>query len=542
MNDPEIPIHDIGRSNGDRSYLSCKLSNGQPCPPCTSLLKIDQEIAELVIKRRSIMSQVNQNHDPTIHRLPHELASHIFTLSIPMLMSHRKNYKKSLLCAPLILGAVCLKWRQIAWSTPHLWTKISINLLPQKFPQRGQLAQEWLNRSGDLPLSIYLYHNDKSKDLPKKLEPVFYPIIEILNQCSHRWYSLDLDLPSSLISRFGRDSRSTAILHRLQLKFSDSLRLGWEIDVDGQFRLDNVLPRPQEVVLTCVPLNSVKIEWNNITHVEAMGFHVDECIELLQCAPRMIRCEFSEVWKVKERSTASKTIVVHPALQTLSFSSRDEIVETIFLEHVSCPSLTSLTYDAHWRPMPTDAITSFLIRSGCSLHFLHVFGEKEVFAQVLRATPELQHLVLDHPRASVLKFFLQLLASPIPIQAKSPAGEGPLLHNLQSFDYYGLFNFSWEQMLAIYGPEYQPASSAEFLSATLPENFCWRHLSSLIVGVDASTLEEIYIKKDTLLQFMRLQKEGIELSFVNRRDWSDITEASKTFHGVSEESDGNCEA
>ncbi|KAF8953524.1 hypothetical protein BDZ97DRAFT_2082628 [Flammula alnicola] len=539
MEDPEIRTHDIGRSNGDRSYLSCKLSNGRPCPPCMSLLKIDQEIAELITKRRSIMSQVNQNHDPTIHRLPHELASHIFTLSIPMLMSHRKNYKKSLLCAPLILGAVCQKWRQIAWSTPHLWTEISINLLPQKFPQRGQLAQEWLNRSGDLPLSIHLYHSDNSKDLPKKLEPVFYPFIEILNQCSHRWYSLDLDLPSSLISRLGHDSGSIAILHKLRLEFSDSLRLGARRHVDGQFRLDNVLPCPQEVVLKCVPLNCVKIEWNNITHVEARGFRVDECIELLQCAPRMVRCEFREVWKAKERSTASKTIVVHPALQTLLFASRDEIVETIF-QHVSCPSLTTLTYYAISRPMPTDAITSFLIRSGCSLHFLHVFGEKEVFAQVLRATPELQHLVLDRPQASVLNFFLQLLASPIPIQTKNPAGEGPLLRNLQFFEYHGLFTFSWEQMLALYGPKYRPASSVEFLSATLPENFCWRHLSSLMVAVDAHTLEEIYIKKDTLLQFMRLRTEGIKLTFVRRQDWgwSDIIEASKTFHGVSEENDG----
>ncbi|KAF8971917.1 hypothetical protein BDZ97DRAFT_1153800 [Flammula alnicola] len=534
-----IPTSDIERRHDDRSYLSCKISDGQPCPPCMRLLNIDQEISKLMTERLSIKSLVNQNHDSIIHRLPQEIASHIFTFSVPTFKAHPRKFKKSVVSAPLTLGAICQRWRQIAWSTPHLWTTICINLLPRKFPQRGQLAYEWLSRSGDLPLSIYLYFKDNLK--AKKSEHKLHPFIDLINQYSHRWYSLDLDLPVSLVSRFGRDSNSSTILHNLDLRVSDNSTMNF----DDRFSLDNVLPSPQEVVLSGIPFECVEIAWNNITHVQLEGVHVDECIELLRRAPRMVRCDFWEVSESQETGIISETIVVHPALQSLSFSSvGPNDIDITFFNLVSFPSLTSFSCDTISRPVAIDAIVSFLTRSGCSLQRLDIFdsyADNEAFVQVVRTTPVLQHLSLGYPQQSVLNFFLQLLGTAIPVQGKDPEGGDILLRDLRSFEYTGEFNFSWEQILTLCGPEYQPAGSTEFLSTTMPQTSRRRNLSSLTVKVDKTVMDELYIKKHTLLQFMRLQKEGIKLNFSRRHNPSDIIKASKKFHGLSEESDGNRE-
>ncbi|KAF8956477.1 hypothetical protein BDZ97DRAFT_188204 [Flammula alnicola] len=552
MTDSEILTNDsdIERHNDDRPYLSCKMSEGQPCPPCMSLLDIEQEIAELVVKRRSIKSLVNQNHDSISHQVPLEVASLIFTFFVPIIDESTRGWGyKKLVYAPLTLGAVCRKWRQIAWSTPYLWTTICINLLTPKSPQlKGQLVQEWLNRSGDLPLSIYIYHNNDFKPLPKELEPIFR-LIDIINQYSHRWYLLDLKLPSSLVSRFGRGSHSSTILQKLHLTFSNTSPLKPDHHL---FSLDNVLPMLQEVVLTDIPLNSVAIDWNNVTFVEARNFHVDECIELLRRAPRIDHCAFWDVGDAQETATISETIVVHPTLRSLSFELEDASdVDIIFLGRVSCPSLTSFTYNDHVYSMSTDAIVSFLTRSGCSLHHMNI-GDidsgTEAYVKLLRTIPTLHDLDLS-PDGDILTNFLPLLVSPIPIESKNPESECPFLPHLKAFTYSGIFDFSWEQVLALYGPEYQSASSTQHAATINPENCYWRRLHFLTMKLDTyedwyrPLQEDMYIKKDTLLQFMRLQNEGIELTFVREGDTVlDIIQASKILHGLSEENDGNCEA
>ncbi|KAF8957760.1 hypothetical protein BDZ97DRAFT_83541 [Flammula alnicola] len=531
---------------GEKSYLSCKKSDGQPCPSCMSLLAIDQEIdeaerllAKLMIKRQSTKSLVNQSHDSIIDRLPLEIASHIFTLSIPTIDGHPITYEKSMLCAPLTLGAVCGKWRQIAWSTPHLWTKIDINLLPGKFPQRGQLAQEWLSRSGHLPLSLHLYFYDFPNTMKEQSEPVFYPLIELVNQYSHRWCSLDLELPYSLLSRFSRDSHSSTILHSLQLKLSyDPWR---ELGQDNRFSMDNLQASPKKVVLSGVPLNAVKIEWNNVMHLEAELLDIDEFIELLRRARQMVHFGLGQSIGSQKTATTSESIIIHPPLQSLSFSGPglDKLGLT-FLGSMSCPGLTSFSYHNGGRAKLTDTVISFLLRSGCSLRHLSIEAcpsNAASFVRLLKTTPTLQHLSLQYSRLPILYLFLQLLRTPNAIQGNNPDVEDPLLPDFRSFTYTGAFKFSWEKILAFYYPETLPASSMHSPSTTTPNNSSRRHLPFLSMRVDDDRLEEIYMKKDTLLQFMRLRKEGIKFEFVRVRGALDIIKASKAFHGVSEDND-----
>jgi len=144
-------------------------------------------------------------------RLPPEIMSDIFGLCIP-LMTH--DYWPGLdfqlgISTPLTLSSVCRLWRSITHSTPALWTSFRI-YLPFKVPQRIQQAQQWLSRSGQLPLSIKVRpHPSGSGDL---FNPLVDEMINLINNYSHRWESLDIAGSSGVFERF---SKSTSVLKSL---------------------------------------------------------------------------------------------------------------------------------------------------------------------------------------------------------------------------------------------------------------------------------------------------------------------------------------
>jgi len=94
--------------------------------------------AEIVLdsSRRRIRSFVNSP--------PPEIMSRVFTFGLPTTDLHEQ-----LLEAALSLGAICRKWRCIAWTPPHLWRTISIIIPSLRYVLRLQitlhkLVNEWL--------------------------------------------------------------------------------------------------------------------------------------------------------------------------------------------------------------------------------------------------------------------------------------------------------------------------------------------------------------------------------------------------------------
>jgi hypothetical protein len=61
-------------------------------------------------RRRALRTVMNENHDHLIHKFPPEIASHIFIQYAPPSMYRDREDRST----PLLLGAVCRKWRQLA--------------------------------------------------------------------------------------------------------------------------------------------------------------------------------------------------------------------------------------------------------------------------------------------------------------------------------------------------------------------------------------------------------------------------------------------
>ena len=129
-----------GGGTGDRPR-SCTLMEGGPCRACEEsaaiyhqIKQLEKEIDKLKEKRRALATTMNANHDPFIHKFPPEIGSHIFHLCLPSLDSQISDLWWRQMAewnVPLRLGAVCRKWRQLAWATSKV-ADIHNQSTPQK--------------------------------------------------------------------------------------------------------------------------------------------------------------------------------------------------------------------------------------------------------------------------------------------------------------------------------------------------------------------------------------------------------------------------
>ena len=149
---------------------------------------------------------MNEIRDPFNHKFPPEIVPHIFTLCLPQVsLLYRHEDIQEEWAVPLFLGAICRKWRHIAWSTPRLWTTVVVRVSSRTAKQlRGPLPRlvtvvtEWLGRSGVLPLTIQFSaarprERKEGYDELHEVKSLACLIIDILNRHSECWQNLDLD-------------------------------------------------------------------------------------------------------------------------------------------------------------------------------------------------------------------------------------------------------------------------------------------------------------------------------------------------------------
>ena len=96
-----------------------------------------------------------------INQFPREILAEIFWNCLPetdvkgpdVQMTNRKRV------APLLVSSICSSWRELALASPKLWTTLGIILgNPDTNPSATaiQVVNTWLERSGTLPLKLYL--------------------------------------------------------------------------------------------------------------------------------------------------------------------------------------------------------------------------------------------------------------------------------------------------------------------------------------------------------------------------------------------------
>jgi len=387
--------------------VACTMVEGGPCSACKErevireqIEQLEEEIAKLKAKHHALGNRMNAIHDPFIHKFPPEIGSYIFRLCLPTLnFDDIRLWTEAMTSTrALRLGAVCQKWRQLAWTTPDLWDTIHLTIKPSMKLSLAEslpdLLHEWLSRSGIRPLTFFfryfessdesdfvLYHDEYSDN--STLESATDLVIEVINLHSGRWRNLHLDVGAADI--FGRFCGSTQPnqLFGLELRVSDGI-------MPNQKFAMKTKPFPTQLTLDNFSPTSIDIGWDNITHVNVSNISTSQCLQLLRLAPALEYCVL-DPWD--DPPLSFNTTILQPRLRSLYFLYGGEAL----LEAIKVPFLEEWTQKCHGVSLPVITMVSLLERSGCYLKILKLEGVllSTNFRVLLQAMPSLEHLRLD---------------------------------------------------------------------------------------------------------------------------------------------------
>ncbi|KXN83548.1 hypothetical protein AN958_01257 [Leucoagaricus sp. SymC.cos] len=115
---------------------------------------VDSQVGEVntltqqLFKYRATLLRNLNSHQSTICKLPPEILSEIFQFLC--------NLDSSEFMVPTEVGGICSHWRQVAWSTPHLWTDLFIERGFWKSSHREELLDLYFTNMGELLLDLII--------------------------------------------------------------------------------------------------------------------------------------------------------------------------------------------------------------------------------------------------------------------------------------------------------------------------------------------------------------------------------------------------
>ncbi|KAJ7621992.1 hypothetical protein DFH06DRAFT_769854 [Mycena polygramma] len=196
-----------------------------------------QILRDLENERSKARFELNSIRDP-LAGLAVELAAQIFLHCLPIYAPPRPDPR----VAPMVLLSVCHLWRNIAVSTPELWTQIHIDWLTTEFDSAQ--CKIWLGRTLALPLS-FTFRGPLAQGV------------------------------GTLVKQYG---------HRLK-----NLALVVQGNSKDLTRIESQGPFP---ALTTLTIAAHPTKTNSCESL----FQVPESVELLRAAPRLVECDFDEVF------------------------------------------------------------------------------------------------------------------------------------------------------------------------------------------------------------------------------------------------------
>lgn len=239
-------------------------------------------------------------------RLPEDMIREIFSACLDPGHNSTMSNKN----APMFLTQISSGLRQIAVTTPVLWTSIHIPIprLSRTVLENGSKAlavkraegvREWLlKRSGSLPLNISVY--DPARDYEIYDNDVPKEIIDILLSCCSRWKSVVFSgLPQSYFRVAALKESDTPLLQSL------TLYLGRHPEIPPEIWAESGLlsgPSFERFALHghAETFSRYAVNWANITHLTLQNTDIWEADEvpltitdILRRTTRLVSCDIS---------------------------------------------------------------------------------------------------------------------------------------------------------------------------------------------------------------------------------------------------------
>lgn len=378
-----------------------------------------------------------------VAQLPFEVLAEIFIHCLPpgdyLIPSDRH--------APMTLTAVSQTWRDVAISTPTLWSSMCFGLTGKKpYAMIAELAQMWLGRSGTCPLSIGLYVDFRGGlEFRPFEEAAIAKVIQAIIRRVSQWRRVQFYIPCSWslpAPTFAtRDGDAAPELEALFLHTTNETNPGLVTALDI---ISNRAPKLRMFYIKgehpgtdLLPLLSPQV-----TQVTFNGYHSsEEVLDILRICPKLVHWEVDiEDLFAPGPSPLSVPTLTHSNLRKLTVKINSGWWG--FLDTITLPSLRALAFSGGTRTSsiwPQAMFTNFVMRSSCPLtHFalVRVPIMEQDLIQVLRLTDHtLEALTIEGTNLKCVKDTLLRELWPSDAADFSAPGYSYLCPNLENITF-----------------------------------------------------------------------------------------------------------
>ncbi|KAK7006196.1 hypothetical protein R3P38DRAFT_3037251, partial [Favolaschia claudopus] len=308
--------------------------------------QIEQHLAEIRGKREVLAADIDAHVAllSPIRRIPEDVLRDIFVSSVP----RTRNAVLSCSEAPLLLCNVSSGWRNIALSTPRLWSSLHV-VLPggsgSRFQAMLSLAKSWIARSGILPLSLSIglsrswWNWEENNDMA--------PLLELLTAVSDRWEAIEFHAPKD----DSNDHFSQALSSVSSARVPMLTRVKYNC-LDARALSCDFLSSPSITSFAWsfipeTPLETMSIAWSSLTCLDlgSKGYDApwtgQRTLQILQRCVNLEACTL--VITNADPAAIPDDTVDLPRLTSLAVTCRDHTIASLILQRMRVPQLISFT-------------------------------------------------------------------------------------------------------------------------------------------------------------------------------------------------------
>jgi len=501
---------------------------GSPCATCNKVTDVEKKISKtiyqlnkLALVYQSLKSELNHQHGAINKKLPVEIIAKIFVFATDadiQVISHTED--RRFIMWTLTLGAICTYWRQIAWSTPQLWTTILISLDRRQTTTDFKEAIRWIRRSGNLQVTTYVYTKDtnleqkasfETRKGPKLKFPTCLDILGVVAKFSLRLKDLRVDIPMSLAIQMFERAGKMPQLNTLQLGLTNYDDPGND---EGLKIFKKSIPSPRHIVLlNKMPLKYCNIDWRRVSHVDGKELTRPQCKELFRLSGPALKSfsvdSVTDLPRLSSSSTLPETRIESMSLHFVGYAHIFNFVTFRNLRHLKVNTLGDPLIGVNALTVLLNQIKETIESVDLPIADLPLTLIRDIFNEGssithLRITPtRYGNCKLDN---ATTKEFLTHLAETSTSPTSGIVTEGLtkwkfLLPSLKSLEYDWSWSqrFPWEIALSIFGP---PRSF---------DNPNFRPLRSL--KVMNRTPSVVGIPREVLIRIQKLNKDGVNIQY-----------------------------
>ncbi|KAJ7577999.1 hypothetical protein C8J56DRAFT_363944 [Mycena floridula] len=373
--------------------------------------------------------------------VPTEITHHIFTYFAKDCVNEIAPHG-AIKLPGLALTHVCSHWRQIGNSMKELWSKISLNgsktFTSAPDGRAENTVRFLLHHSRDSPLSVHVKCDAEQETDASAI----VRLIKLMGAQSHRWNALSLDLNGvlskleavpTILDSLNPYYRCFQLLEHLTFSMGGAC-----IDLDDlEFALDafTVAPKLHSVILEGYDFTSEDPLKLPLTQLRSFqGLMVAYPVALLESCPNLHHLHLQHPWSNIDDTEKWNYIV--SSLSSLVVETFDSLIDLEFLDHLTLPSLASLSLlctslQQESASFSVPRLTSLISRSHCTLTKLcwsELATSFKDWMVILHSLPSLSVLVVSETQKADPLIADEFFEQPHP--QRSP----PLLPKLVELD------------------------------------------------------------------------------------------------------------